>query len=189
MREDVRREARTIIRNMNKESVIRNSEIIKDKVIGYIDGYSVQGDTKKAFVYNSYGNEVMTEDIISFLIDNGYNVYLPIVRGNDMFAVHIDKNTKYVVGDYGIIEPIGEIYDGEFDIIITPLLAFDEELNRMGKGKGYYDRFFAMHKSGKKIGLAHSCQMFTSVYPEPHDIRMDVIITEERIHENNSGKI
>ena len=64
---------------------------------------------------------------------------------------------------------------------VTPMLAFDKDKNRMGKGKGYYDRFFASHNVKIKVGLAFSAQKAVSVYPESHDVPMDVIITEEGI--------
>ena len=135
----------------------------------------------RVFVYNSYGNEVVTRDIISKLLDTNVRVYLPVVRGDIMETMRITHDTQYVIGAYGIEEPVGDKYDGDFDLSITPLLAYDRQLNRMGKGKGYYDRFFSCHNVELIVGLAFSCQEFESVFPEAHDIKMNAIINEGEV--------
>ena len=182
MRESVRIDARKNVSSMSHEYVSNASERIESNLMSYLDERHllVENETK-VFIYNSYGKEVSTKHIIDSLLDRGVIVYLPIVRGMIMQAVRYTHNSEVVVGDFDIIEPVGAIYDGEFDISITPLLAYDRGLNRMGKGKGYYDRFFAGHIVHKIIGLGFKKQEVDSVFPEPHDIRLDVLVNEEEV--------
>ena len=182
MRDVVRREARKVTRAFSSEYVSSASSVIENRLFEYLDAnFDMTSEDTRVFVYNSYGTEVDTHNVIRRLVDSGVSVYLPIVRGNIIEAVKVERDSDFVEGDYGIMEPVGKIYDGVFDISITPLLAYDRSLNRMGKGMGYYDRFFAGHIVGCIIGLAFKKQEFSNVYAEPHDVKMNVIINEKEL--------
>ena len=82
-----------------------------------------------------------------------------------------------MIGSYNIIEPIGTpIPASEIDLIIVPGVAFDKSGNRLGRGKGFYDRL--LHNlSAIKIGVGYDFQLIEKINTEPHDIAMDAIIT------------
>ncbi len=101
----------------------------------------------------------------------------PRVEENDLVAV---KSEKFVIGSYGISEPIGNPFSGEIDAVIVPMCAYDEFCNRIGFGKGYYDRFLK-NKSCLKIGVAFSCQQTDGILVKDSDIKMDIIITENGV--------
>ena len=67
-------------------------------------------------------------------------------------------------------------------IIVCPILSFDEECNRLGRGGGHYDRFLKSYQNSFKIGLAYNDQLAKNVYPEDHDVKMDVTVTERKIY-------
>ena len=182
MRESVRCEARKRVKTFSEDYIYDGSMKIYHNLFKYLEGkVDLTSSKTKVFVYNSYGNEVRTDMIIDKLLEQGCEVYLPIVRGKVMQTVMITRDSEYIVGDFGIMEPVGKIYDGEFDLAIAPLLAYDRELNRMGKGKGYYDRFFAGHIVHNIVGLAFKKQEVESVCPEPHDFKVHAVINEEEI--------
>ena len=82
------------------------------------------------------------------------------------------------LGAYGLLEPTGElftVYD-TIDVAIVPGMAFDAEGYRLGRGKGYYDRFLARVPYLYKIGLCFSWQMVDKVPHDKHDIVMDEVI-------------
>tara|TARA_B100000686_G_scaffold344706_1_gene427853 strand:- start:515 stop:1063 length:549 start_codon:yes stop_codon:yes gene_type:complete len=89
------------------------------------------------------------------------------------------------VNRYGFLEPLGNTKSILPDIIIVPLLAFDRFRNRLGYGKGYYDRFLSQYKKRKKnvltIGLAFSFQKYKKIPTIKSDIRLDYILTEKGI--------
>ena len=85
------------------------------------------------------------------------------------------------VPPYGIEEPTGTpiVADGDIDLIVVPGVAFDRHLGRMGRGKGFYDRLFARIPRALRIGVCFACQVVPTVPMEPHDWRMDGLITAE----------
>lgn len=70
----------------------------------------------------------------------------------------------------------------EFDMIIVPMLGFDNTMHRIGYGAGYYDKFLATQPDAKKIGVCFEIGKVEHVPIEPHDIKLDKIITESKIY-------
>jgi 5-formyltetrahydrofolate cyclo-ligase len=81
---------------------------------------------------------------------------------------------------FGIGEPTGPIWTDldAIQIIIVPGVAFDRSGNRMGRGRGFYDRMLKSTVGALKIGIAYDFQMLDEIPVEPHDVKMDRIITE-----------
>ena len=133
-------------------------------------------------IYNSLDSEVDTRKIIEYFLDKR-DVYLPIVDGDDLMLVKVDKNTEYVEAKWGILEPVGERLlpeDVKPSITITPLLGVDNQLNRLGKGKGFYDRYFAKTDT-LKIGLAFDTQIVDNVPCEDTDKQLDMLISASKV--------
>lgn len=87
---------------------------------------------------------------------------------------------------YGIAEPLPGAREVVPDVVLTPLLAFDAEGHRLGYGGGYYDRTFDSLPQARRIGIAYAGQEMENVPREPHDHRLDTIVTENgvrRIHQ------
>ncbi|MDE6550722.1 MAG: 5-formyltetrahydrofolate cyclo-ligase [Clostridia bacterium] len=136
-------------------------------------------------IYNALPSEVATLGIVTRLLDAGCKVCMPIVRGDGMSLVYIDAATEYRCGAFGIAEPVGESVraeDAALDAVVTPMLAYTDGLGRIGKGKGYYDRFFARISGAEKIGIAYSLQYVSNVELDMHDVPMDLIITEKGLN-------
>ena len=86
------------------------------------------------------------------------------------------------VGPYGILEPkeeyVREIDKEKIELVIVPGLAFDQAGRRLGRGKGYYDRFlFSLPSKTPKIGLAFSFQIVEQVPCDPHDFPLTSVIS------------
>jgi 5-formyltetrahydrofolate cyclo-ligase len=88
-------------------------------------------------------------------------------------------------GAYGILEPddASEIIDPDrADLIIVPGIAFDMAGKRVGYGKGYYDRVLHhLEGSGRLVGFCYDWQLVKGIAGEPHDVTMDMLITEKRV--------
>ena len=133
------------------------------------------------FVYRSFGSEAGTERILTALLRAGKRVLLPRVRGREMDAVEY-TGQPLVRGSFGIEEPVGEPYAGSPDVCIVPLLAADERFFRLGYGGGYYDRYFAgAGRRSYKVGICYDLQRIKTIPAEEHDVRLDAIVTEERV--------
>ncbi len=153
------------------------SKLITEKVLS-LPQYQT---AKSIFIYLSTDSEVDTSAIIIDAFAKEKTVYVPIIL-EKMFAVRIDKDTKFSIGKLGIKEP--EYFQLEehakIDLAIIPLVAFDKDKTRLGHGKGYYDYYLADF-SGCKVALAFGVQCYPMLIAHPHDIVMDKVITENKI--------
>ena len=114
-------------------------------------------------------------------------IFCPVtdIHGGMNFC-RLRPDTLLQRNQFGILEPVGEeqIARSGLDLVVTPLVAFDEERNRIGMGGGYFDRAFAFLKHRrnwlrpKLIGVAFDCQKVEEIQPNPWDIRLYRIITE-----------
>jgi len=89
---------------------------------------------------------------------------------------------EIVTGRFGVREPAphcAEILPGTFDLVLVPGVAFDWSGNRLGRGKGFYDRLLAK-TSGVKCGVGYDFQLLGKIPAEPHDARVDYILTPTR---------
>ena len=128
-------------------------------------------------------NEVSTWDFIEYFWKEGMSVFVPKMAQNEIKTIQLKPGTPLKENDWGILEPEDDfVEDIKYDIVITPLLYCDNQGNRVGYGKGFYDNFLAECKSDTlKVGL--------SFFPaEPHiedvregDIPLDYVVTPEGI--------
>lgn len=133
--------------------------------------------------YHSMPNEVCTHDAIARWSKNK-TIVLPRVIGDDLMLLEYSPE-KLETGKYGIFEPsldCRQVDLDEIDLIIVPGVGFDAECNRMGHGKGYYDRLLSEKGRIKLIGVAFECQIVDSVPHCSHDIGMDKVITASNIY-------
>lgn len=128
----------------------------------------------------NFGSEVEIERLNKKILEDNKKLYLPRVEKDGKLSV-VEYGEGFSIGSFGIREPIGESYFGELDLIITPGLAFDREGNRLGYGKGYYDRVFTRYSKALKVAPIFDIQLVDKVPTEEHDIKIDMIITKNEI--------
>ena len=107
-----------------------------------------------------------------------------VILNNDINKKILKDSKSLSKNKYGIFEPT-KINHSIPDIIFVPMLGFDKNLNRIGYGKGYYDKTISKLRNLKKIfviGLAYDNQMLKSIPIENHDEKMDLIITDKKIY-------
>ena len=127
-------------------------------------------------LYSSLPDEVRTTAFIEKW-RNHKRIILPTVVGDDIVPVELTADTAFAVGDFNIMEPQNSPYTGGYDLIVVPGMAFDSSGNRLGRGKGYYDRFLAQHPDVPKIGICFDFQLVGNVPTDSNDIRMDAVLT------------
>ncbi len=129
------------------------------------------------------------EPDISKLIqtDQPKEFFVPIIAGGDMHFAAIGTDVAFELNQYGIPEPrpVALIDPRSLDLVLTPLVAFDDMGNRLGMGAGYYDRCFAflgqrrLWFSPKLIGIGYALQRIEPISPAPWDIPLWGLITEQ----------
>ncbi|MEK7298832.1 MAG: 5-formyltetrahydrofolate cyclo-ligase [Candidatus Margulisiibacteriota bacterium] len=123
------------------------------------------------------------------VLDAKHHVYLPRydVEKDAFDLCQADDFEVLVQGKFGVWEPpptrtpltAAEV-NNQVEAWLVPGLAFDRKGNRIGLGKGYYDRLLA-HAQGTKIGLAYDFQLLSSLPADPHDIGMDIVATPSEV--------
>ena len=134
---------------------------------------------KVIILYSALPDEVPTQTLMAELVAQGKTVLLPrVINEKDMELRCYTAPQDLQKGAYGILEPTGERYtDYEaIDVAIVPGMAFDAEGHRLGRGKGYYDRFLSRVPYLYKIGLCFSWQLVDHVPCDEHDVVMDEVI-------------
>ncbi len=128
--------------------------------------------------------EIDDLEILDYFFRKGSTISLPKIRKKSQMEFHKwFKNDPLLINKYGILEPgINNILYP--DILFVPLVAFDKELNRLGYGGGFYDRYIQKISKIKKIvkvGLAFSFQKLKTIPVNKYDKKLDIIITEKDI--------
>ncbi len=182
MNKDALREAtRTKRRSLSPEFIKKASDKIKDTVLEL----ECLKNAQLVMVYLSAFKEPDTFALISALLNAGKEICVPITDV-DAFTItpsrllSLDSLKK---GAYGIYEPKEKISVpvSQIDVAFIPGIAFTSSGDRLGFGKGYYDRFLADFK-GMKIGIGYDFQITDKIPTDEHDIKMDMIVTEKRIY-------
>ena len=130
-------------------------------------------------MYYSLDDEVYTHDAIDFFVQKGKTVLLPTcINENDMELRCYTGVSDLQGGFFNIMEPIGEIFSDykSIDVAVIPGMSFDGRGNRLGRGKGYYDRFLLKIPQAYKIGICFDFQKLPGIPTESTDIRMDIVI-------------
>lgn len=170
---------------LSKDEVILKSDLIKTRVLS-LDRYR---NSDIILAYCDAQNEVMTLDIVSDSLNKGKRVYYPKVDKENLIMdfYRVYNISELSSGYFKIPEPSGlsekYIYDETSDnvFMLVPGVAFDEDLYRAGYGKGFYDKYLDGKANIIKCGLCFEIQFANSVCPDSNDIRMDYIISEDRI--------
>ena len=159
-----------------------NLKIDFDKVFSLIKKNNL---TKKSIGgYFPVNHEVDDLEILREFAKKNYQISLPVIKKKfDMDFYKWSFNDPLKINQYGIPEPNSKklIYP---DIILVPLVAFDNDLNRLGYGGGYYDRVIrklSRKKKILKIGLAFSVQKINNVPITKYDKKLDYIVTDKYI--------
>ena len=165
------------------EEVFRISSHIQNRFLHL----KIYRTSKELALYASFKSEVLTDGIMNHAFANDKEVYFPkIVSGQRKLRfIKAEREDDIAPGSYDIPEPGGrhEIKDVHgLDVVVVPGVAFDIYGNRLGYGKGYYDRLLSGLKGcAALIGLAFDFQIVNELPVERHDVSMDMIITEERV--------
>lgn len=132
-------------------------------------------------LYHSLPDELSTRMLFDRWHSMGKKLYLPVVVGDDL-VIHPYTPDAMRKGAYGIYEPQGDNVDvNTIDLVVVPGMAFDASGNRLGRGKGYYDRLLS-HTHAVKVGVCYRCQLLPRVPAFPHDCHMDYVVTSQGVY-------
>lgn len=139
--------------------------------------------SRTVFCFVSLGVEVDTRALIDELAAGGRTILVPRISGAaGMIAVEFPGWAALEPGQLGIPTPASDRpFAGEVDVVITPGVAFTAGGDRLGMGRGYYDRWFAAHDYGLSVAVGFECQVVPTLPVDETDIPVDMIVTEQRV--------
>lgn len=183
MKKNLRQTMRTL-RNSLPEDYREKASISICKQLRSLPEYR---DAERVGLYAAHQSEVDLSDIVKTATLEGKTCFFPVILENQTLTfLPISPNQDWRVNRYGIAEPVGTrenaIPINQLDLLILPLIAFDDQGNRLGSGAGFYDRTLAHEKPGCLIGVAFECQHQPSIPVDDWDIPLSLIITEKTLY-------
>lgn len=177
-KQDIRREIIEKLKTEDPQNKSDKDSTIKNKVLA-LPEYKA---AKIVATYVSMEDEVDTKALIDEALKTGKRVVVPVIAGKDLELSEIkSRKADLAEGPYGILQPdkkTASFKKENLDLIIVPGRAFGLDGSRLGRGKGYYDRFLkGLPGSIKKIGLAYDIQIKNDLPVTPRDIPVDIVIT------------
>lgn len=173
-KKELRRQV-ALLKTRHSSSTTRQSA----EILAALEAHPAFRAATTVLLYHSLKDEVDTHEFIRKW-SREKRILLPVVVGDDLELRLYTGPEDLKPGAYGIEEPTGELFTdyADIDFIAVPGVAFDRNGNRLGRGKGYYDRLLPRIPSAYKAGICFPFQLVEKVPAEPFDIRMDEIITQ-----------
>lgn len=131
-------------------------------------------------IYVPIKQEVNTLPLIQSFLEKGISIALPKVEKDEMVFYYIENLDQLATGTFGVMEPQSQCVADSLSTLIVPLVAFNEKKERIGYGKGYYDRYLEKHPL-MSIGVAFDFQK-ESFEGEVYDQPLDYIISEKKVY-------
>jgi 5-formyltetrahydrofolate cyclo-ligase len=137
--------------------------------------------------------EIDPRPLVDLALSAGKDCFLPVINRDTQETLSFapfDAKTELIENQWGIAEPPlpeEDMSSTDFDVVFVPLVGFDANCFRLGMGKGFYDRTFSFKIFNRRsqpllVGLAHDCQLTEPFPTESWDVRLDAVITAEKIY-------
>ena len=151
-------------------------------VVRLVDQWPKYRAARRILFYCPVKREVQIQNLMAKAIGQGKSVYAPVcdIKSGTMKPAEVQSMNELSKGPYGILEPKSSpnrlARRRTLDILLVPGLGFDKKGNRLGRGKGYYDKFLRRWAGkGMKVGIAFRQQVIPAVPVGPTDVSMDYI--------------
>jgi 5-formyltetrahydrofolate cyclo-ligase len=183
-KKDLRNQLLAKLLSLTKEEIKRRSKNVQE----ILQDLPIYKKAKMVMVYFPLKGEVDLMEMIRKAKDKRFCFPVMELEKKDLIPFEVnDLDKDFVYGPWGVMQPDIEkskkIEISEIDIVIVPGLAFDYQKNRLGRGKGFYDRFLKrIQPPTKKVGVAFDFQVLESlpIHP-PLDEKVDLIVSENFI--------
>ncbi len=148
--------------------------------------------SQRLAAYFAVNGEIGLDPVIDHALAAGKQVYLPNLGQQTLKFSPYFHTQKMRINKFRLPEPdVGEaemLAPEELDLVLAPLVVFDNERNRIGMGGGFYDRSFSFRKNPESItpvliGVAHELQKVDQIIPQDWDVRLDMIVTDQAVYQ------
>ena len=182
-----KRRLRGLLRQRRRALSVRDVEENSQRIADRLCAQAMFHQARQVLLYSPDENEVETEGLWREALRQGKYVYYPRVTADkrEVEFVRRHDNQPLIPGVFDIPVPAGEdllTSAARTDLVLIPGVGFDQDGHRLGRGRGYYDRALRGVLAGAlRVGLAYEFQVVSHVPVDPHDERVDYIVTEKRL--------
>lgn len=170
---------RLLIKERKKTLNVKDREVFSSQIFDILKQNELFQKAKTILCYWSMPGEVETHTFIQNHLSEKIWL-LPVVKDDALEIRQFTGVQDLQQGVLNIGEPLGQPFEGNIDLAVIPGMAFDRDGNRLGRGKGYYDKFLSQHNL-YTIAVAFYCQIVDEVPVGKWDVKMHHIITEKGI--------
>ncbi|OIO76045.1 MAG: 5-formyltetrahydrofolate cyclo-ligase [Elusimicrobia bacterium CG1_02_37_114] len=175
-----KKELRNHIKILGRNYTIEDLNVKSKQIFKNVEKELCFTESKVVMLFWSMADEVNTHEFIQKW-HTQKTILLPVIQ-NDILEIKkfTGIENMFMESRFGIFQPAGDTYENlhEIDLIIVPGQAFDYQKNRIGRGKGYYDKLLERNNF-TKAGICFDFQIVDKVPTENFDIKMDLVISEE----------
>ena len=198
MKKRQRKQLRDSLRQLRRNLLASEQKAASEALYDLVTKQQFFTSAKNLAFYLSFDGELNPNPILEKALEDNKSCYLPVTSKNNQHEMNFrryEQDTSLKENKWGIQEP-SELEPSmsplNLEVVFVPLVGFDEKCYRLGMGKGYYDNAFSFKNqniSSKPllVGLAHECQRVQKVPAESWDVRLDLVVTAERIYRSNSA--
>lgn len=168
------------LRKKEYSETIRHS--LSEEIRSLLEQHPLFQQASCVSLYHALPDEVQTVSILNRWYQSK-QLALPLVQGDDLLLLQYEGPESVERGAFGIWEPKPTcriIQPEQIDLLLVPGVAFDRQGNRLGRGRGFYDRLLRTIQA-PKMGICFDFQLLPEIPTEPFDQPMDIILTDKRI--------
>lgn len=176
--DEEKRALRSQIRILKKALPEEERMARSKRVLAQVEQLPPFQDAAIVMLYWSMNDELFSHDFVSYCADKKM-VILPCVAGDELLLRQFTKREDMREGEsFSILEPTGALFEDpkKIDLIVVPGVAFDKNNNRMGRGKGFYDKLLK-ETTAFKIGVCFDFQLLENIPTDLHDVKMDLVVS------------
>ena len=193
MKKRQRKQLRDSLRLLRRNLVISEQKAASKAVYDSVTKQDFFTSANHLAFYLSFDGELNPKPILEKAVEENKSCYLPVISSNNQSEMSFrlyEEDMSLNENKWGIQEPSklrSSISPLNLEVVFVPLVGFDEKCFRLGMGKGFYDKAFNFKSRNIAarpllVGLAHECQRVQEVPTESWDVRLDLVVTAERIY-------
>ena len=192
---NLRNELRKSIREKRNSLTDKQQSLASATVCKRLSNHPLYLESQHIAFFIAADGEINLQQLLEIAQAQDKCCYLPLINkstGNSLQFYRYVEGDELVKTRLGVLEPTRnreEISPDQLDLVLNPLVAFDNQANRMGMGKGFYDRTFEFKldpafrgKSPFLLGIAHECQRVERLETADWDVPLDAVITSESVY-------
>ena len=178
---ETKAEIRKYIAQKKEQFTLEEKIILSEKIISRIEALPLFISSFRILCYHSLPDEVYTHAFIEKWSQKK-EILLPVVQQDILYIRKYEQKEKCKTGTFQILEPSGKDIQNlqSIDLVLLPGIAFDKKGNRLGRGKGYYDKLLTQI-SAPKAGICFGFQLMDNLPADEWDIPMNMIFTEKNM--------